>query len=141
MRVHRPITNIEHPFVIPHPNPTSEALISANIGALNQAYASGHLDLNSFQTMLAGQHAHIAALKVRDEIPANTEIRITGGLPPLPGCSVTMPVLNGTASNGHEFKLLKPSQLNPSSMDGIRAETPHPHPVRWTPPPDTGGDP
>ena len=40
-----PLRYIEHPFVIPHPNPTSEALISANIGALNQAYASGHLDL------------------------------------------------------------------------------------------------
>ena len=92
--------------------------------------------------MLAGQHAHIAALKVRDEIPANTEIRITGGLPPLPGCSVTMPVLNGTASNGHEFKLLEPSQLNPSSMDGVHTGDPTSTPGPLDPiPPDTGGDP
>jgi hypothetical protein len=95
-----PLRFLEHEFEYPHPNPTSEAEISANIGALNQAYASSNLDLDSYQTMLAGQHQHVNALKARETLPDNTDIRIIGGLPELPGRNITMPQLNGHETLG-----------------------------------------
>jgi hypothetical protein len=91
---------IEHVFVHPHSTPTTEAEISANISHLNQAYAAGGLDFESYQVMLAGQHQHINALKAREDIPANSNITITGGLPSLPSTNITMPQLNGHAING-----------------------------------------
>jgi hypothetical protein len=86
---------IERPFELPNNNPTTEGEINTNLGALNQAYASGDLDYDSYTVMLAGQHQHINALKAREEIPANMDIQITGGLPELPGTNITMPLLNG----------------------------------------------
>jgi hypothetical protein len=95
-----PTRYLEEEFVYPHPNPATEGEISTNIGSLNQAYAAGTLDLDSYQSMLTGQHQHINALKAREEIPANQNIQITGGLPAPPGTNITMPELNGHAIDG-----------------------------------------
>jgi AAA domain len=40
------------------------------------------------------------ALKAREDIPANTDIHIIGGLPDLPGTHITMPKLNGHETLG-----------------------------------------
>jgi hypothetical protein len=115
-----PLRFLEEPFVYPHPNPATEGEINTNIGALNQAYATGTLDLDSYQTMLTGQHQHINALKAREEVPANQDIHITGGLPDLLGTDIIMPKLNGHEISG---TLAPPAPaLESSKNDSINEE-------------------
>jgi hypothetical protein len=92
---------IEEPITLPHPNPTTEAEISANIGHLNTLLAAGTLDVDFFNALMVGQHQHINALKAREDVPANTNITITGGLPSLPGTNITMPELPTMNGNQH----------------------------------------
>jgi hypothetical protein len=102
-----PFRFILEPIELPHLNPTTETEISANIARINQAFASGNLDLDFYNALLAGQHQHINALKAREDIPANMDIQITGGLPSLPGTNITMPQLNGHTVDG---KILAPPE-------------------------------
>src|SRR5262249_7717216 len=44
-------------------------------------------------------------------------IRVEGGLPPLPGCNVTMPVLNGHATNGHDVLAPPAPQIESSAIE------------------------
>jgi hypothetical protein len=108
---------IEHEFTLPNINPTTEQEISANIAHLNNSYAAGTLDLESYQTMLAGQHQHINALKAREDIPANQDIHITGGLPSLPGTNITMPEFNGHLINGEILAPPEPRTLPDLDVD------------------------
>ena len=52
--------------------------------------------------MLAGQREFIVSFKAREDVPDNTTIHITGGLPQLPGTNITMPErpqMNGNATS------------------------------------------
>jgi hypothetical protein len=50
--------------------------------------------------------------------PSDTTIRIEGGLPPLPGANVTMPLLNG--HNGHALAAPEPTATESPENDSCR---------------------
>jgi hypothetical protein len=91
----QPLRFIPEPVTLPHPNPTSVDHVNANVAHLNQLYTSQQIDDVSYNLMLAGQREHTVSFKAREEIPGNQDIHITGGLPSLAGCNITMPQLNG----------------------------------------------
>lgn len=86
---------IENSITLPHQHPTSPQQVDANIAHIIQAFASGNLDLDFYNALLAGQREYIVSFKAREELPANQDIHVTGGLPALPGTNITMPQLNG----------------------------------------------
>jgi hypothetical protein len=88
-----PLRFIIEPITLPHLNPTTEHEISAYIAHINQAFASGNLDLDFYNALLSGQREHIVALKAREELPENQNIQITGGLPELPGTNIRVGTL------------------------------------------------
>ena len=119
-----PLRFLEEPFELPHPNPTTEAEISANIGYLAQALAAGTLDIDFYNALLIGQHQHINALKAREELPENQNILITGGLPSLPGCNITMPTL--ATMRGFPSAHKRTGSFRRTGSDrSIRADGPH----------------
>ena len=67
--------------------------------------ARGHLDIQSAQELSGLVKTWIDTQYAKDELQfkinppeqRDTTIRVEGGLPQLPGCNVTMPVLNGSA--------------------------------------------
>jgi hypothetical protein len=91
----QPLRFIPEPVTLPHPNPTIIDHVNANIAHINQLYAAQILDAESTALMLAGQREHTVSFKAREEVPSNQDIKITGGLPELPGTNITMPQLNG----------------------------------------------
>jgi hypothetical protein len=96
-----PLRYIEEPFVLPNPSPTTLDEVNANIGHINQAFAAGHLDIEFYNALLAGQREHIVSFKAVGEDQLGEQvIRIEGGLPSLPGCNITMPELNGHEIDG-----------------------------------------
>src|SRR6516165_7037269 len=76
--------------------------------------AHGQLDFQAGQNLSALAKNWIDAQYAREELAikqynsGTTEheqvIRVTGGLPPLPGTSITMPQLNGPVTNGHALE-------------------------------------
>jgi hypothetical protein len=99
---------IENPVVFPHPHPTTVDQVNENIAHLKQELAADRLDLDFYNALLAGEYAHIATFKAREDVPENTTIHITGGLPPLPGCEIIMP--DTPTLNGHETNIICPPQ-------------------------------
>ena len=95
-----PLRYIEEPVVFPHPLPITVDHVNANVAHLNQLYAAGTLDLDSYNLMLAGQREHTVTFKAREDLPSDQDIHITGGLPALPGTNITMPQLNGHKTLG-----------------------------------------
>jgi hypothetical protein len=97
----------------------------AKIAAL---VARGHLDIQSGQELSALIKTWIDTQYARDELnykisPPETRdqtIRIEGGLPALPGTSITMPVLNGHAVA--EQLLSAPNDVIPSSSAEVEGE-------------------
>jgi hypothetical protein len=109
--------------------------------------ARGHLDIQSGQELSALVKAWIDTQYARDELQfkinppetRDTQIHITGGLPQLPGTTITMPVLNGHAVS--EQLLSAPTDVippddgtNPARNDSpsefspgeLKAQGPHP---------------
>ena len=54
-----PLRFIEQPPELPHVHPTSPQEVDANIAHIIQAFASGHLDLDFYNALLAGQREYI----------------------------------------------------------------------------------
>ena len=102
--------------------------------------ARGHLDIQSAQELSGLVKTWIDSQYQREELtykinpPEQHDQRIvvTGGLPPLPGCNVTMPVLNGHSVN--EQLLTAPTDVVPPEEAAkefptpgeLKAEGPHP---------------
>ena len=97
-----PLRYIEQPITLPFQHPTSPQEVDANIAHIIEAFASGNLDLDFYNALLVGQREYIVSFKAREEIPGNQDIRITGGLPALPGTNITMPELPAL-TNGHDI--------------------------------------
>jgi hypothetical protein len=114
---------IEHQFKLPHPNPATLGEISTNTSHINQAFASGTLDLESYTALLAGQRQHIESFKARGDDSLNREqvIRIQGGLPELPGTNITMPELNGHEINGVLAAPVPVVPPDPATDEGIQS--------------------
>src|SRR5262249_43923962 len=89
--------------------------------------AKGHLDIQQGQELAALAKMYIDAQYARDELQfkinppetRDTQIRVEGGLPALPGTSITMPVLNGHAVS--EQLLSAPQDVVPPDPSTNRA--------------------
>jgi hypothetical protein len=133
-----PLRYIEESFTFPHPHPTTPQEVDANVAAINTAYASQQLDYDSTQLMLAGQREFIVSFKAREDIPVNTNITISGGLPELPGTSILMPHLNGHEAVG----LVNPNDptitpdINPDQGPVVPADDNQPDTIFDPPPPE-----
>ena len=100
--------------------------------------AHGQLDFQAGQNLSALAKNWIDAQYAREELAikqinaGTTEheqtIRIEGGLPPLPGTNVTMPLLDGHATNGHGHALAAPSDAVPAIEAAPKAQDPEPPP-------------
>jgi hypothetical protein len=101
---------IDTPLDIPHFERLSDA--ENFLARLPVLVARGELDFQSAQELAAMTKLWIDSQYFREELAikqinaGTTEheqvIRVEGGLPPLPGTSIVMPVLDGNpASNGH----------------------------------------
>ena len=99
--------------------------------------AHGQLDFQAGQNLSALAKNWIDAQYAREELAikqinaGTTEhahvIRVEGGLPPLPGCNVTMPQLDGKpATNGHA--LAAPTDAVPAIEAAHKARDPEPPP-------------
>jgi hypothetical protein len=100
--------------------------------------AHGQLDFQAGQNLSALAKNWIDAQYAREELAikqfnaGSTEheqvIRVERGLPPLPGCNVTMPVLDGKpATNGHAA-LAAPTDAVPAIESVPKAQDPEPSP-------------
>jgi hypothetical protein len=92
--------------------------------------AKGHLDIQSGQELSGLVKAWIDTQYAKDELQfkinppeqRDQTIRISGGLPPLPGTNITMPVLNGHAVS--EQLLTAPTDVVPPAVTRVPAEEP-----------------
>src|SRR6516162_1407785 len=99
--------------------------------------ARGELDFQSAQELCAMTSLWINSQYQREELAikqynaGSTEheqtIRIEGGLPALPGTNVTMPMLDGHATNGNGHALAAPSDV-PAIEAAPKAQDPEPSP-------------
>jgi len=98
--------------------------------------ARGHLDIQSAQELSALVKAWIDTQYAKEELQfkinppeqRDTTIHITGGLPALPGTNVTMPVLDGHATNGNGHALAAPTDAVPAIEAAPKAQDPEPPP-------------
>jgi hypothetical protein len=128
---------VDVPFEVPEFTHLSDAEnFLAKIAAL---VATGQLDIHAGQNLSALAKAWLDAQYAKEELaikqfnagPTEHEqvIRVEGGLPPLPGCNVMMPVLDGKpATNGHAA-LAAPAdavpQIESASTSSDEAATPN----------------
>ena len=99
--------------------------------------AHGQLDFQAGQNLSALAKNWIDAQYAREELAikqfnaGSTEheqtIRIEGGLPALPGTNITMPMLDGHATNGNGHALAAPSDV-PAIEAAPKAQDPEPSP-------------
>jgi len=87
------------------PRPTNIREAYENILKLTEMKSQGHLDLATADSLIADQRVVLNAmvdeaklLAAQGATSGDQVIRIEGGLPPIPGCDVIMPQLNGHRS-------------------------------------------
>jgi len=99
--------------------------------------ARGNLDIQSGQELSGLVKLWIDSQYQKDELQfkinppeqRDVTIRVEGGLPPLPGCNVTMPVLDGHATNGNgHAALAAPVDAVPAIEAAHKAQDPEPSP-------------
>jgi hypothetical protein len=84
------------------PRPANIAEACNNIALLSEKKATGQLDVVTADSLIADQRIILnamvdeAKLLSADASTLPQVIKIEGGLPPIPGCDVIMPQLNGT---------------------------------------------
>src|SRR5262249_44355527 len=120
------------------PEFTSVSIAEDFLARILSLVARGHLDIQQGQELAALAKMYIDTQYARDELqfkinpPAERDqtIQITGGLPALPGTTITMPVLNGRAVS--EQLLSAPTDVVPSedpptefSPAELKAQGPH----------------
>ena len=97
--------------------------------------ARGHLDIQSAQELSGLVNLWIQTQYAKDELQfkinppetRDTTIRISGGLPELPGTNVTMPVLDGKpVTNGHALE--PPASVVPAIEPSPKSHDPGPPP-------------
>jgi hypothetical protein len=131
---------IEEPVDLPRPTTVAQA--NSNIALISEMKAQGRIDLDFANSLIADNRVIADNIIAEEELKLklannrafadDTTIHITGGLPPLPGCDVIMPVINGT--NGHviEHEARPAIEAAPQSTQaqetnaGPQAEDPQP---------------
>jgi hypothetical protein len=127
---------VEESFDIPQFTHLSDAeQFLARIAAL---VAGGSLDIQTGLELSSLANNWIDAQYAREELAikqynaGTTEheqiIKIEGGLPPLPGTNVTMPMLDGHATNGNGHALAAPTDAVPAIEAAHKAQDPEPSP-------------
>ena len=127
---------VEEVFDIPEFTHLSDAeQFLAKIAALT---ARGELDIQTGLELSSLAKAWIDSQYLREELAikqynsGTTEheqvIRVEGGLPPLPGTNVTMPVLDGHATNGNGHALAAPIDAVPAIESAPNTQDPEPPP-------------
>jgi hypothetical protein len=94
---------IEEPIDLPRPTTLEQA--NSNIALISEMKAQGRIDLDFANSLIADNRAIANNLIAEEELKikiannrslsADTVIRLEGGLPPLPGTDIIMPVING----------------------------------------------
>ena len=126
---------IDTPIDVPNFDRISDA--ESFLARLPVLVARGELDFQSAQELCAMTNLWIQTQYVREELAikqynaGSTEheqtIRIEGGLPPLPEANVTMPVLDGHATNGNgHAALAAPVDAVPGIEAAHKAQDPEP---------------
>jgi hypothetical protein len=117
-----PLVYVTEPIELPHVRVSEIGQVVANIEFRTNLRANGRLDLDasarlvSDQRILGANLIEAAKIEAAQGGPPHQEIRISGGLPPLPGTDVIMPefqradVLEGIKLNGQD---LTPPQADP----------------------------
>jgi hypothetical protein len=99
--------------------------------------ARGQLDIQSAQELSALVKTWIDTQYAREELnyklsppeTRDTTIRITGGLPSLPGTNIVMPTLDGHATNGNGHAALAASEPAVPAIEAApKAQDPEPPP-------------
>src|SRR5215467_611618 len=127
---------VENPIEVPEFTHLSDAeSFLAKIAAL---VARGELDIQTGLELSTLAKNWIDAQYAREELAikqynaGSTEheqtIRIEGGLPALPGTNITMPVLDGHATNGNGHALAAPTDAVPQIEAAPKAQDPEPPP-------------
>src|SRR5215472_13429422 len=96
--------------------------------------AKGHLDIQSAQELSGLVKLWIDSQYAKEELQfkinppeqRDTTIRIEGGLPALPGTNITMPVLDGHATNGNGHALAAPTDAVQAIEAAHKAQDPEP---------------
>src|SRR5215831_4533757 len=94
--------------------------------------ARGHLDIQQGQELAGLVKTWIDTQYAKDELQfkinppehRDTTIRIEGGLPALQGTNVTMPMLDGNATNGNGHALVAPVDAVPGIEAAPKAQDP-----------------
>jgi hypothetical protein len=137
------------------PDFTSVNVAEEFVARIAVLVARGHLDIQSGQELIGLAKVYIDAQYAKEELqfkisPPETRdqtIRIVGGLDPLPGTNVTMPVVNGHVVR--EQLLSAPTDVIPPDIEPLKsgstpgeakAEGPHPlQPHHFASEPAEGG--
>jgi len=117
-----PLRHIDEPIQLPEPQTIEQA--NKNIAYISNLKAQGVIDLDFANSLIADNTTIANNLIAEEELrykisppeTRDTTIQITGGLPALPGTSITMPVLNGNAVS--EKLLTAPTDVVPPDQHG-----------------------
>jgi hypothetical protein len=111
------------------PRPTNIQSAYENILKLSAMKAQGQLDFATADSLINDQRVVLNAMvdeaklaAAHDDPNADRRIIITGGLPPIPGCDVIMPQLNGHKTIDQHGQLIGSDQQNPEPKPSIPGE-------------------
>ena len=118
------------------PGPLTIEQATKNIAYISNLKAQGLIDLDFANSLIADNTTVANNLIAEEELkfkisPPETRdqtITITGGLPALPGTTITMPMLDGHATNGNGHALAAPSDAVPAIEAAPKAQDPEPPP-------------
>jgi len=124
---------IDEPVQLPEPVTIEQA--NKNIAYISNLKAQGLIDLDFANSLIADNTTIANNLIAEEELKfkinppeqRDTTIRITGGLPSLPGTSIMMPTIDGKpVTNGHV--LAAPVDAVPAIASAPKAPDPEPPP-------------
>jgi hypothetical protein len=128
------------------PRPTNLSEAYANILKLSEMKAHGQIDVATADNLINDQRIVLNAmvdeaklLAAQGDPNAEQRIVITGGLPPIPGCDVIMPQLNGHKTIDETGNLIPHEQANEEPKPALPGDTSlpvNPDPQSHPPEPD-----
>jgi hypothetical protein len=102
---------VEESITLPHPEPQTIEQANANIAYLSVQKVQGLISVDSADSIIGDNQKFVDNLIAEEELklkilsaqggPREQTIHIEGGLPPLPGTDIIMPLSNGNMVNGH----------------------------------------
>ena len=130
-----PLRYIDEPVQLPEPQTIEQA--NKNIAYISNLKAQRLIDLDFANSLIADNTTIANNLIAEEELKfkisppetRDTTITITGGLPPLPGTRIDMPMLDCHATNGNGHAALAPPiDAVPAIEAAPKAQDPEPPP-------------